>query len=447
MNTLVFDVGLTNSSEQIQMQVEIPQVPANLLVEEGEEAFNLWAQYHELMRRITPEERKQIEDKLRDLPAVDNTIAELREVIKNNNLKSPIFQNPDYPFYALLAVKTGKIPLAEFVTIMFFWTQNVKDGSFPIESISLFLNNGEVNPKARQVLKETLEHVKNIQKFSEEQLETLIDEILEKMRSAFPLEQQFFIESKESKIQSLFNFILQKQPPQKIYSGFSDYLWGFQDWHNKYFMMPSCTLMQTFQDVLFKENAIRMNFVLGLSSERDIAKGVVYSSRDVAVHFPFVDLINEADLLKAPGNYFTKHDEFHASQCGATGRLHRMFWTRMAHVLSDIDKGLSDLLIDMGVFEYSSDQSNPSKQKDLWKTMYNVFQRKGCDSKILKAFLKELHDKEDEYTQEFGITLAMISEEAQECDSHLKTPYNLYLKEFSKIILDIINVLQGPTIT
>ena len=77
-------------------------------------------------------------------------------------------------------------------------------------------------------------------------------------------------------------------------------------------MLPSLTIRQSLLDAAFKEEAHRINPVIGSSSVSDIRKGGVNRYRDFALPFPGLPLPKIADYLPAPTIAdFQHHDFYH----------------------------------------------------------------------------------------------------------------------------------------
>ncbi len=77
-------------------------------------------------------------------------------------------------------------------------------------------------------------------------------------------------------------------------------------------MVPSLTMRQSLLDAAFKEEAHRINPVIGSSSVSDIRKGGVNRYRDFALPFPGLPLPKIADYLPAPTIVdFQHHDFYH----------------------------------------------------------------------------------------------------------------------------------------
>jgi hypothetical protein len=71
------------------------------------------------------------------------------------------------------------------------------------------------------------------------------------------------------------------------------------------------------------ESSVQLNIVAGLSSNEDIEKNGLIGTRDIAVHFPGVELPRHAHGKVAFWIYFTKHDLFHAAGQKVIGS----YWT------------------------------------------------------------------------------------------------------------------------
>lgn len=273
-------------------------------------------EYKEITRRLPQEELLAIENKMRCLSPVDQN--RFTELVDIGDL-SAIIQIEDYPLHALYAVKVGKITQEDFATISLVYASPDPNKAH----ISLFNSNGKVNPKARELIQQTLHLEDALQSYGKLLTSQELDSFFEEMAKLPPLQRHFFLEKARplTKFGKYtipgFSYTTRMNIPTVRTAIETQYL-GLNIFskctHNDEakFMIPSAGMMQTFLNVKFKNHAVRMNFVLGLSSIEDIKNNGLTASRDAALVFPGTFLPNTADTLPAKWTDFTYHDFFHA---------------------------------------------------------------------------------------------------------------------------------------
>ncbi len=123
-------------------------------------------------------------------------------------------------------------------------------------------------------------------------------------------------------------------------------------------MIPSAGMMQTFLKRKFGTNAVRMNFVLGLSSLQDIQDNGTTDTRDAGLRFPQIRFPNTADGFAALQTDFLYHDFFHAIIVSLSTPETRKLVIHLTNFIKPLKNGnhvLMDLyarLIDMETSEH-----------------------------------------------------------------------------------------------
>jgi hypothetical protein len=294
-------------------------------------------EYVEFMRRVPAATKNEIERKMAALQNSGRLSEELlRAINKRWGVDDPIIMDPDMPYIALYAFRQNKISRMQIGTLLHFWAaiqhhQEAGRGPFAPEVFDFFNADGSVNQEALEILKETFTYPPAskeeadpfdekviaayraskvmypfaIELETEEELARFVEEVRKLPRS----EQQFF------RIPCLLPLdgetiveTLREKGGYKAFGLVND---------NKKVILETMGLSQAFVNAIRNgegsEYSVQLNIVIGLSSDEDIEKNGLTATRDVAVHFPGVELPREADGRDAFWIYFTKHDVFHAA--------------------------------------------------------------------------------------------------------------------------------------
>src|SRR5690349_11566439 len=81
-------------------------------------------QYQEMIRRLRPEDRSEVEEKV--FRVTDLEIDQLASAINAQDWHAALFTQNEYPYRALVALRKGKISVRQFATIMFYWVNFTK---------------------------------------------------------------------------------------------------------------------------------------------------------------------------------------------------------------------------------------------------------------------------------------------------------------------------------
>ncbi len=292
--------------------------------------------YHELTRRLPPEELQDVEEHLSHV--TEEHVERLCAALERQNWDAAVFQEEKYPYYALKAVQGKKISLKQFTTVMFHWvnfTKNKKKYRF----IPLFGRDGKVDRQARELIRQTLVHktplpehsqaTKNVAFFLGYEID------LSDKESCYLTDQQFkaFIEEMRNEPvseQNFFLFDLEEAPSiaKAIHdNGINVFGQTREGW-----MVPSFSMMQAYLKVKFGSRALHLKSVLGFSSPRDIRNGILTDERDLAVPFPGTTLPPKADKLEAPGYFLCWHDFYHAIMASYVVAKYRILLMKLGDV-------------------------------------------------------------------------------------------------------------------
>ncbi len=358
--------------------------------------------FEELISRVSPEERSHIDEKLALIADnKDVKIQMLHEALESQNWDHEIFQDENYPYYALEAVgleegDKHKLSRGQFATLMSFWKTSQ---DFQVRSIPLFNTNGSINEEARKIIKQTLRLASQdpIYFLSDEQIEQFFEEMSKLPKS----EQQFFIVPKiESKEVTALKVIYEL--------GINIFAHFFEKSQEKR-MIPSFGMMQAYLNVKYEQDAVEMMPFIGLSSIDDIRENGLKGERDFAIHFPGVSLPEKADDVQALGFDFSYHDFYHSLVASSAPRKFPPLFIQIAdiiyrfkrqktEILNNKIQNMYELFIDMEVTPFRHELRDDSSENDLfWEHIDSVFEDvrfRSAEELWLKMEIAELIAKE-----------------------------------------------------
>ncbi|MGH2613405.1 MAG: hypothetical protein ACRDFB_10225 [Rhabdochlamydiaceae bacterium] len=341
--------------------------------------------FDEMTRRLTPSEAAVLDFNLRQVSP-----EELSSFINSLNQRDWITLSApsNYPYCALKAVRNGLISPHQFATVMLYWVNSRSPGK-GLKQVLLFNTDGTVNVEARESIKKTVQGTAQpnpVFSFSptrgnqpkyEYLTDEQLDQFFENMRLLPLSEQNFFtLES--------------KYPAGGVASVISGPSTGFNVFYrfNENIMIPSAGMMQCFLNTKYGQDAVQINPVLGLSTVEDLQQNGL-TKRDMALHFPRIDLPNTADRHSAPLYQFTFHDFYHAMVASSIPKSHRELLLKISVIAADtfnkthesFTKIFSEQLIDMerGVYRYENEiqQNFNSREESLsvlfWVALSDTF--------------------------------------------------------------------------
>ena len=279
--------------------------------------------FNEFVRRITPDEKKKLDEKLAkiiDSSSFRNDVNALKVALQTQNWDAPVFHNKDYPYLALAALHEGAITPETMATILIFYSAQTETDN--IKTVPLFIL-GKINEEAKKLIIETWPE--------DNKTEEHILPFFEKMRQADPTQQQFFLipydQDKE---------FADKNENQTTITGL---LHGDLDFNvfglcsNNRHMQASPGMMQAFLDVCYGDRAVKINPVIGLSSENDIHDNGLFDKRDMGLLFPGTLFPLVADNRLAQGFRFWYHDFYHACAASLIPAPFRHLYIQFADLL------------------------------------------------------------------------------------------------------------------
>jgi hypothetical protein len=296
----------------------------------------------ELTKRLSGDEKKRLAAKLGSLPRIDRRIEDLQIALKAGRWEAPIFDDPDFPYYALLACDRGMITTQQFGTIQLYWSVLQYHGGKDNVIVAPIFDKGRVIPDACEAILETLYlnpdtttaqlglYNPSIPLLPEREF----DQFFDQLRKLPPSEQYVFLVRDKDPLPGKAGKLTISQ---RLYLG-PGYNIFCRNIEGGCRMIPSVGMMQTFLNVRYKENAVEINPVIGLSSEDDIRQNGLDSKRDLAVCFPGVKLPEEADTFAAPWYDFAYHDFYHAILASGIPARYRPLLIQVADIAQSILK-------------------------------------------------------------------------------------------------------------
>ncbi|HSX04226.1 MAG TPA: hypothetical protein VLG76_05805 [Rhabdochlamydiaceae bacterium] len=351
---------------------------------------------NEFIRRVPKEKLFEIETKLQNLCNPDEFIAGLLGALsKKWGPENPFISHEDMPYYALLAFNQGKIKNYQLGTLLYYWSaaqchidfyQDYEGTppSFTPRVFELFNADGSVNQESLEMVSRTF----SLDFISDKEKEKWIQE----MRKYPKSEQQFFLipdlfKQKEGWSETVLDAIQERQ---------EFFIFGKVQSEDS-IVLASIGMEQAFLNATQRVagKVVTINPVIGLSSTEDIRKNGWESTRDMAFHFPGVDLPDEADDFYAPWNYFTYHDFYHAVRTNTMGEKWRLKMMKMADELPVegtkeerlIQECVKDILIDLDFGAFG--ERNLEKCDAFWLSL-------GIATSLGKRVFDELSQKTED---------------------------------------------------
>lgn len=338
------------------------------------------ANYAEMIQRATDQEKAALAKKLEELPRKDHQIQRLLQALKEGNWDSDIFANVDYPYYALEALRNGTLSTSEFATVQIFWEiHQAHDKKFS-NFVRFFNEDGSVNRDTKGLVREILRP-----KYADEKdplLDSKIYQLFEKMKSYSKSQQGIWLISDKIKAEELLfsglpmseNHICRKlwvediadaKVQQKLLSA------PFVQ------CVPSYDLMQVYLDVYYGKWAVRLNPILGLSTDSDTYQNSMQGRRNISFHHPAVFIPHRADGFEAPWYEFSCFHDFayHATECSTFPKELAQAIARLSQ-LSDPEGRLENLRIvwmDLNIPEFLRMKDGFSLNDSFWARIANSF--------------------------------------------------------------------------
>lgn len=265
---------------------------------------------YELTRRYQPthQGRLKLINTLKNIPDIDRKVNELLFRINFPTRQATVDAKTDH-LIALYAVHQGLLSSMQFATFQCFQKahQLAKNDSC---LISLFLDDA-VNPAAKEILNASFKPLIGKKKSKA---------FFSKMRQ-LPLSERKFIlysqaEAPNGICQRLNSIgiplfggpFADPKNPEKVY--------------NRLFL--SAGMMQTLLDVMYGQQAVKLNFVIGFSSINDIFNNSLFNQRDMIVPFLDAPAPRQVVTYNAYGLDATIYDLYQAIVASSIPQEHRL---------------------------------------------------------------------------------------------------------------------------
>lgn len=370
--------------------------------------LNLTPAYEEIVRRSSPKERKALETKLYSLPKPEENIHNLLKALEKGDWDAAIFQNEEFPYYALEAVRRGQLSPHDYATVLTFWEMiQLHPDPSTRKTIPIFNPDGTVNEIAKAHIIKTLVYNKKATDKPCALSSDQIDQLFKKIKKLPPSQQHIWTvpQINEPIIKAISVPILAEINPDGM-------------------LVAPVGMMQAFLDVAFGDNAVKLNPVHGISSWNDLRQNHFKGERDYAIHFPGIELPEDADDRKARWFYFGKHDFYHAVLISSIPKAYRKCYVECYDIIQrsyptvDPDKGST--FIDMEALNFIENfaSKKESAQNVFWIELIESIQQSALNESVQEhrqkkrplASIAELHRKEIIYATLIASHLSPIPE-------------------------------------
>ncbi len=242
----------------------------------------------------------ELERTLDSLKIPDATLHQMVAAIQTFDFREhPILLDENLPYFAVEALRRGVLHPEhgpkQVGTILNFWAAYNRHQN-KLETIAIFDERGTITAKSMKLLYSMLD-IRALPYL----VGMKFDEFLRQLQELPTSEQHFFV-APFSKYNTVSDEI------HKIGVGIFN-----QSHENR--MIASIGMMQTFLNVEFGSNAVKINPVIYQSTEKQIRECGLNDSRDVELSFPLPNGKNRtperADGYLAPWYEFTYHDFYH----------------------------------------------------------------------------------------------------------------------------------------
>ena len=215
-----------------------------------------------------------------------------------------LLKSSDFPYHLLRAFRDEKITVNEFATMLSLYSiyqENIQlNAKFELQLKRLFDQDGQPIEASWELIAETLLKSNKIAKVFWFDDVRIIKTMQEKLATVRPVEAVFWhYPIAESSVKTIAD------------AARSLGAWALSRFADQE-MVPSISTRQALLDAAYKEEAHRINPVIGISSVEDIRKGGSRRYRDFALPFPGIPLPKEADGI--PVQFiidFQFHDFYH----------------------------------------------------------------------------------------------------------------------------------------
>lgn len=275
--------------------------------------------YDGLTQNLSREQKEHLQLTLASLASPDIHIVEIAAALQGFDPNSYLFDNVDYPYYALLGVEENKVSKEDFCMLMYYWALRKKLNPSEIQSIPIF-SGAHPTRKARELLdptflfhpKPSLEKDKEGKESCYELLDAAQkDAFYEKLSLLSPMQRQFFLIPDVPVYDSDGDRITSVTDRLQTEVGFN--VFGRVRVNGTEMrIIPSPGMMQTYLDVKHGPCAAKIDPCFEASSNEAIESKISEGKRDLATPFPLYPLPHSADSFYAEDIDFVLHDFYHA---------------------------------------------------------------------------------------------------------------------------------------
>lgn len=284
--------------------------------------------FYELVRRAYPSEQdySQLHQKLDQYPLCDAFVHALEDNPHDNHF----FEQSDWPYLALNAVRLNKLSKATFATLMGWWV--LFQDFVPQKRVWMPLFNEKgIETETFQVLYRALKtNENNTRFFSAKQLRRAIYSVRGAVNKAILIYPDRLAEWRRQSLRPHLMDGITKGPhlallDRFLYKGLPYRMW-----------VPFELIEAIFKQK-FKDQVMEPNYVIAFSSENDIAIGNLQRKRDVVLPFMGCPLPQELDNALSPELDATRHDmPYHVLLCSSIPQNH----IDASYFLSELAKSL-----------------------------------------------------------------------------------------------------------
>lgn len=255
-------------------------------------------QNSDLTCRLSDEQKITLVHTLQSIPNVDQSITSFLIALSQGDWKAQIFDDENFPHYALLSYMQGLITIQQLGTIQTYWALMQERGKDGVEVVRLFNPDGSVNEEARKSIEGTMDG--SGPKMSETQLDKFFE-----IAKDFPYsEQQFFVTpAKKNEGEESIREVINGRAKFNLFSIFVN-----PPSYSRLQMSASNGMWEAAMQVYHK-NPVKPQIVIGNSPPEDFFPS---ETRILSIPYPGVPQPSEADGHPVLSEIdFTYHDWYH----------------------------------------------------------------------------------------------------------------------------------------
>lgn len=282
--------------------------------------------YEDVIINLSIEEQRWLEAKMQELPNQSNFFNLLGEALTKPSLSDPIWSEPLFPLYALLALKQKKISGMTFSTSQLFYNvMNHPANKGKVQIISLY-NEETINPSAWNLIQETAQpfqsqfkneiKISSYLPFMTSKEQSALFDLMRKLPS---LEQMFLLIPEPNPMTSHIREMVRQSNAGTVTEIIQSQELGFNvfgrlsNLHLKepMRMIPSKGLMQAYILVTGGDSSFITQ--IGLANDKVLKQGILLNERPMSLNFSFLKKAQQADGYECleEANEEAYHDFYH----------------------------------------------------------------------------------------------------------------------------------------